>query len=436
MRPKPEGYNRRLESARIARNWHSQERAAAAATEHGRRLFGDPGFEITTASWRRWESPKPGRPYPKALECLCDLFQASSEDLGFATPKDIDPAGQWAHSRSIIGDVKRRDLLAAGGTAALGALPWLSPAVPSTGMTTARVGEDELDHFQKTLADLDALDQRIGGAQLWRLAKHTLETIHGLLQRAEFTPAVGAELRSLAGSLTTSLGWYCYDADERNAASIYFSQALNTALLTGDSPLAVRTLSNMSRQAVDLGNPRDAVQYAQTAAQQAATWAPPRVHSLLAIREAQGRALLGDRSGTDEAVLRAWRHFERGAGESDPDWTNFLNEAELTCLEGMARSDLGQHPRAVELLERSTRLQDAAHGRNLGMCLVRLAGAALGGHDLDRALDAVQNSLDMIGRGMNSPRTTNVLSSLTTNLTHYDDPRAGEMIEQISAVAA
>ncbi|WP_406112975.1 hypothetical protein [Kitasatospora purpeofusca] len=436
-RPKADGYNHLLVAARLRKGWTSQVRAAEAVTGIGRRLLNDPAWEITPRSWRRWESPNPGLPRADVLEVLCEAFETTYDRLGFTTPYDLSPGGAEPHSGVIIPPVNRRDILTAGTVSAIGGLPWLSSATgtqPASIFT--RVGVQEVEELRATLNDLDALDQRFGGALLWRSAQHTLQWIHALLDRAQFTDDIEAELHSIAGSLTTSLGWYCYDAEQQERANVFFAQALNTALLSNDAPLAVRTLSNMARQAVDLDKPRDAIRYAQLAANHAGTWAPPRVHSLIAVREAQGFARLGDTDNADHAILRAWQAFEQDTSDRDPEWAAFLNEAELTCLEGMCQSDLGQHRRAIALLERSSDMQESARDRNRGMCLVRLSGAALSAGDLDRSIAAAEMSIHMISGGMNSRRNKKVLRTVAINLRPYaTDPRARDMAEQIVAYA-
>jgi hypothetical protein len=173
----------------------------------------------------------------------------------------------------------------------------------------------------------------------------------------------------------------------------------------------------MARQSVDLDKPREAVRFIRTAEQYATKWeAPPRVSSLLSIRAAQGYARLGDEMNTSLSIKRAWRTFDQGLTDRDPEWTTFLNEAELVCLEGMCRSDLGQHKRAVRLLDRSATLQDVEHSRNRGMCLARLAGAAAQDRDFDRTADAARESLRLIEGGQSSSRTRKQLVAVRERL--------------------
>ncbi|MFD5570505.1 hypothetical protein [Streptomyces cadmiisoli] len=331
--------------------------------------------------------------------------------------------------------MKRRSALIGAG-AAVG-LPWLSPSRASAraGVSEIRVSEDDVHELKEAAADLDAIDQRWGGDRLWRTARSHLAWVQHLIDDGTYPEEIGQELHQISGQLTTSLGWFCYDANRQDEARIYFSEALNTALLEGDLPLATRTLSNMSRQSVDLNKPREAVRFAKLAARHAADWsAPPRVTALLAIRAAQGYARAGDELNASTAIKRAWRSFDRGTSDRDPEWVIFLNEAELVCLEGMCRSDLGQHRRAVKLLERSATLQDIEHSRNRGMCLARLAKAAVEDRDVDRSVSAARESLRLIDGGQASTRNRLQLVVVRDSLAPYGarPGRARDTIELLN----
>ncbi|WP_155057467.1 hypothetical protein [Streptomyces blattellae] len=412
--------NEKLFAARLSKGWFSQERAAEGVTDAGKDALRDSSFAVSVRTYRRWESDSPGWPQPDYATALRAAFGRGPDHLGFVPPTDLG-VDVPADYQEIIPPVKRRTFTAGVG-AAVG-LPWLAPSPASaqpSDRSEIRIGADDIDMLQATAADLDAIDQRFGGDRLWRAARSHLMWVHYLIDVGVYTGDVEQELRQIAGQLTTSLGWFCYDADQQDEARTYFSEALNTALLTQDEPLATRTLSNMARQSVDLRKPREAVRFARLAEQHAAAWAaPPRVAALLAIRAAQGYAKMRDEMNASAAIKRAWRAFDQGPSDRDPEWSLFLNEAELVCLEGMCRSDLGQHRRAVKLLDRSARLQDIEHSRNRGMCLARLAGAAIQEQDLDHTVAAARESLRLIDGGMTSTRNRRQLTVVRDGLKPY-----------------
>lgn len=409
--------NEALFAARISKGWFSQERAAEGVSDAGKQALRDSGFMVSVRTYRRWESTSPGWPQPDCATALREAFGRGPEQLGFLPPVDLG-VDAGADDGDIIAPVKRRSFHAAAAGAAVG-LPWLTPS-PSSAPSDVRVGPDDIAMLKDTAQDLDAIDQRFGGDRLWRSARSHLPWVYRLIDDATYTDDIEQELQQVAGQLTTSLGWFCYDADRQSEARMYFSEALNTAMLSGDEKLATRTLSNMARQSVDLGKPREAVRFARRAEQHASSWsAPPRVAAMLAIRAAQGYARMRDEMNTSAAIKRAWRAFDQGASDRDPEWVTFLNEAELVCLEGMCRSDLGQHGRAVRLLERSSKLQDIEHSRNRGMCLARLAGAAIQERDLDHTVTAARESLRLIDGGMTSTRNVRQLTLVRDGLKQY-----------------
>ncbi len=431
--------NPTLYAARLAKGWFSQEDAAAGISAAGQDVLGQPSYFINVRTYRRWESATPPWPRPDNATALRKAFGRGPEHLGFQPRgwRPADPSGPNRVEEVIIPAVNRREALAAG-AAALG-LPWLSsaPSAP-TGRHELRIGHDEVANLRAAALDLDAIDQQFGGDRLWRSARTQLAWVHNLINHGSYADDVGQALQGLAGDLTTSLGWFCYDADQQAEARVYFSEALNTAMLAGNDVLATRTLSNMARQSVDLEKPREAIRFAKIAQSHATEWqAPPRVSALLAIREAQGFARMGNEVACSSAIKRAWHFFDRGTGDRDPDWVAFLNEAELTCLEGMCRLDLGQYKRSVRLLERSSKLQDVEHSRNRGMCLARLSLAAVQDRDLDRTVAAAQESLQLIRGGMTSTRNRQQLVLVRDSLTPFHkSPEVRHTVELLAASIA
>ncbi|MEV7542678.1 hypothetical protein [Streptomyces sp. NPDC089915] len=425
--------NERLFAARTAQGWFSQERAAEEISKAGAAALGRPGYTISVRTYRAWESKNPPWPRPDQATALRAAFGRGPEALGFpGFPEGVFDSGPGL--REMIPSVDRRTALGAG--AAVMGLPWLNSS-PARAASDLRIGRDEIDLLTATATDLDAIDQRFGGDRLWRTAKMHLSWVHHVIDHGSYAEDIGQELHTIAGQLTTSLGWFCYDAEQQTEARVYFSEALNTAMISGDDRLATRTLSNMARQSVDLGKPREAIRFARTAERHAARWdAPPRVNALLAIRIAQGYARLGDEMNASYSIKRAWQAFDQGTSDRDPEWTRFLNEAELVCLEGMCRSDLGQCKRAVRLLDRSAALQGIEHSRNRGMCLVRLADAAVQARELDRTVEAARESLRLIQGGQASMRNRRQLNLVRDKLYGNSSPSARETADLIAAQIA
>jgi hypothetical protein len=386
---------------------------------------------------RRWESADPPYPRPAHRTVLQEYFNRTPGQLGFASPVPSSPDRTAAVPAPPEGRHDPRAGALPGGAAVTaaatgadggpGPLPWTVPAL-SRGPRGSKVGIDEVEMLKAIARDHDAIDQRLGGEVLWRSACAHLGLVRHLCEQGSYSDAIGEELNLVAGRLTTSLGWYGYDAGRQAEARICLSEGLNAAMLRGDAALATRTLTILARQAIDLGAPREAVRFARSAHQRALAWrsrprakAPPRVMALVAIREAHGHAAGGDGPAFESAVARAWTAFARGTTDDDPSWVAFLNEAELTCLEGMARADARQHDRAVRLLERAGRIQSARFARNRGMSLVRLADATLACGRVDHAVAAAQETLNLVDLGLSSARVLRRLTSLARDLAPYAD---------------
>ncbi|MCH0566946.1 hypothetical protein [Streptomyces sp. MUM 2J] len=392
----------------------------------------------------KWESETRPRPYPHPdTRVVLELyFQRSVEELGLRPGAGEAPSGTSAVP--VVTPVPLIEQSAAAVPLFAGGdqdpPPWLAQTTTDVASSADwKIAEDEVELLREAADDMDAQDQQFGGNRLWRPTRAHLLWVHHMIDRGIYDEQLGKQLHALAGKFTTSLGWFSYDAGLHAQARQYFSEALNAAMLTGDDVLSSRTLSNMARQAVDLNKGREAIRFARLAQTHADMWsAPTRVTALLAIREAQGHARVGDAFNCESAIKRAWKEWERGTDDRDPDWTTFLNQAELVCLEGMCRLDLGQTARAQKLLAQSERLQDVAHSRNRGMCLGRLATAAIGAGDIDHSADATRKAIGLIRTaGMSSARAVQQLKIVHDGLApHHRARGVGDLLEEIRAVVA
>ncbi|MFD3618704.1 hypothetical protein ACFWWT_26385 [Streptomyces sp. NPDC058676] len=426
----------------------TQEEMVDHLTTLAKRLFAErrigklPTFTVRQLS--KWESKEPPPwPHPDARAVLAAYWKRPVEELGLRPRNAKSDGGPIVLTPVplITQEPAAGPLLVATSPAPLTdeAPPWLAETTTGTDRPGDwRIVPEEVSFLSAAADDNYAIDQQFGANRLWRPTRAHLLWTHHMIDRGIYDDALGQQLHALAGKLTTSLGWFCYDAGLQDKARQYFSEALNAANYTSDDKLASRTLSNMSRQAVDLNKGREAVRFAKLGQRHAELWdAPTRVIALLAIREAQGYARLGDTLNCEAAIKRAWKEWERGGDERDPDWALFLNLAELTCLEGMCRLDLGQTARAQALLARSEAMQDAAHSRNRGMCLGRLSVAAVENGDVDHGLAAATEALRLVESGMSSTRTAAQLKIVHNGMLPHQRARGvGDLLEQIRAHVA
>ncbi|MEV7232597.1 tetratricopeptide repeat protein [Streptomyces sp. NPDC051020] len=305
-------------------------------------------------------------------------------------------------------DVLRRVFMTSGtatmAAASLGfGLGTAAAAVPAQRPTRRRVGEAEVTAVEKAVRQIRLLDDRHGGDGLYRRAAQPLKAAYALLDEGTTTRrSTSDRLHAGAGELAISVGWLAHDSGRFEDARSHYAEALATARLAGDAALEAHAFCNASFLARDTGRPRESVRAAEAGLRVATPLGSPRLLALLALREAGGRAGLGDRSGCEQALGRAHQAFGRGTRDADPEWMTFFREAELEMLEAQCWSALGDWRRAARHARRATQLQDPHFTRNLALYRAELttdlahggavAEAAATGHQVLDLLDQVQSS--------------------------------------------
>ncbi|WP_326765730.1 tetratricopeptide repeat protein [Streptomyces sp. NBC_01591] len=339
-------------------------------------------------------------------------------DLGFSPRESVRGRGARAtaetpppptlHSDTDEeSDVLRRVFMTGGTTAmatatlglGLGGTSAAAAALPDP----HRVGETEVSAVEKAVRQIRLLDDRHGGDGLYRRASQPLRAAYALLDSGTATKRSTADrLHAGAGELAISVGWLAHDSGRLEDARSHYAEALATARVAGDAGLEAHAFCNASFLARDTGRPRESVRAAEAGQRAAQPLGSPRLLALLALREAGGRAGLGDRTGCDRAIGRAHTAFGRGPSDADPEWMTFFREAELEMLEAQCWSALGDWSRAARHARRATRLQDPHFTRNMALYRAELtwdlaragraAEAATTGHQVLDLLDRVQST--------------------------------------------
>ncbi|MEV0971021.1 helix-turn-helix domain-containing protein [Microtetraspora glauca] len=273
-------------------------------------------------------------------------------------------------------DLTRRELAGLVASGVMAGLAWSIPA---------RVGAEQIGLLRESIDRLYGQDQQVGGSALIRTALFQLSRVRALLDDAEFSESIGRQLLSVAGELCVCAGWLAYDSDDQRLARQLYGEAHLYAAHADDPVLLVHVASNSALQAVRLareepGRAREALRFVAAAEASARRWATPRVHALLALREAYAHSMLKDELAYRSAITRAWRELERGTHEDDPPWVGFVDAAELTGNEGMAAVNLGQAGRAVQRFAEVVAEPWLGH-RNRTYYRARLAMAHLSGGD-------------------------------------------------------
>ncbi|MGM0359009.1 tetratricopeptide repeat protein [Streptomyces griseoaurantiacus] len=348
-------------------------------------------------------------------------------DLGFAPRSSVRgrsprPAGENPPHRQHLGtdheesDVRRRAFMT-GGTATVAAVS-LTPLTPLTalaaqttlgpdaaaaaGRPSRRAGTAEADLLEEAVRRIRLLDDRHGADGLYRYAAAPLQTAYALLDSGAAHPSAAGRLYAAAGELALSVGWLAHDSGRLDDARSHYAEALATARTAGDPALEAHAFCNTSFLARDAGRPHEALRAAQAGLRAAGPLGSPRLLSLLALREAGGRAGLGDRAACERVLARARSLFAHGPAAADPEWMSFYGEAELEGLEAQCWSVLGDWARAARHARRAARLQDPHFARNTVLYTAELADdlardgrpeeAAAAGHRVLDLLDEVRSA--------------------------------------------
>ncbi|WP_217228139.1 tetratricopeptide repeat protein [Streptomyces anulatus] len=322
-------------------------------------------------------------------------------------------------------DVLRRVFMTSGTTTVAAASLGLGGAPASAARvslpTQRRVGEAEVNAVEKAVRQIRLLDDRHGADGLYRRAAQPLRAAYELLDAGTTARrATSDRLHTGAGELAISVGWLAHDSGRFDDARSHYAEALAMARLAGDAGLEAHAFCNTSFLARDAGRPREAVRAAEAGQRAARTLGSPRLLALLALREAGGRAGLGDRTGCDRAIGRARAAFDRGTAAGDPEWMSFFREAEVELLEAQCWSALGDWSRAARHGRRATALQDAHFTRNLALYRAQLTGDLARAGRADEAAATGHQVLDLLTR-VRSSRIRGMLAGAARVL----EPRAG-----------
>jgi tetratricopeptide (TPR) repeat protein len=303
-------------------------------------------------------------------------------------------------------EVLRRAFIMSGPTTVVAAS--LGPGAPAALAAAAvpaprRVGESEVNAVEEAVRRIRLLDDRHGADGLYRSAAQPLRAAYALLDSGTTTRRATADrLYAGAGELSISVGWLAHDSGRFDSARSHYAEALATARIAGDPALEAHAFCNTSFLARDAGQYREAVHAAQAGRRAAGRLSSHRLLSLLALREASGRARLGDRTGCEQALSQAHGYFENGPSDDDPEWMSFFGEPEREAHEALCYAALGDWSRAARHAYRATALQQPHFARNLALYRTELATdlahagspdeAAAAGHQVLDLLDDVQSS--------------------------------------------
>ncbi len=312
-------------------------------------------------------------------------------------------------------DMRRRALLTGtAGAAVAGVLPERLGA-------RARLGVADVDELQRRVTRLYAMDFKHGGEGLWRNAVGYAEEANRWLDQATYTPGVGRRLLSVAARMHMCAGWLAADAGRQDVARSCYIEALGQAKQADDVEVETHALANLALQANVLGNPRQALRWAEASERAAAR---PGGHSRLRVipqlRLARAYALSGRRADFERAMVRARTQLGRADDRPVERWCSFLTEAEVDGIEGTSTLEMGQHARAVRLLGRAVDGHGDEYARSRALYRTRLACAKLrADRDVEAAARLADSALDDLADTVDSWRVARELDLAVLGLAPY-----------------
>lgn len=416
---------RRLRVERARRGWNRNDtgkRLELAGRALG--LTGLPDWEVLAGYTHRWEGGRdlPGWRYQALLAAVYGL--SVRELFGPAAAADIPPAVNAATGGTVEvpyfvdaeeDPVQRRKLLAwlaalAAGTSRLPeAVRQLTSVLGDRPDLLPVISAADVANLDASNAMFTQWEHTVGGAVSRQAAMaHVSWALAQLDARVPATPPVRDAWRVSTARLAQTAGWMCHDAgrEAQSRALLVLGYQIASTVEhepTGE-PARAFLVSQIARQAVDVGRPRtalDLIRHAQIIAETVSPSARYRVHSV----KARAYAMLGD----DQAVRRELGLAEGEFVQISPDalvrepWNwNWQGEGQFHYNVGTAYRLLAQaDPDGAGLL--ADRIADefeagaAAWGdhkeRDRASARLRAATARFSGRDYPRAVDTARAAL-------------------------------------------
>lgn len=223
-----------------------------------------------------------------------------------------------------------------------------------------RVDPAHIRYLRATVDRIRVRDQSMGGGAVLTQALRQFSRARRMLDESDYTETVGRQLLIATGDLGIICGWVAYDHGDQQLARRLYSEAQLLANGSGDPELQAHVLLNMAMQSTHLaslathsasarGFARECLRLAKQAGDIARHEASPRLHALVALRQAASYAQLGDGPAFRAAITLARRELDRGPHPADPGWAAFVTPGEIAAHQARGYLALGDVERAVRL---------------------------------------------------------------------------------------
>jgi hypothetical protein len=373
-----------------------------------------PGLDQTALS-RHENGHKRPTPYYQVL--YCEVYGASPVELGFRLAL---PGETRNHE-----DVDRREFLAgAAGLVATAALP----SVPGR-----RVDNADVVHLRQSVLSLYDLSEQHGEDAAYRLTTRLYGRLRGLVERASYDRPTGQALRELAAEVARRIGSINSHAGQHDDARHWQLEAMHWARLADAEWITVGTLADMARLASEQRRPREVIDLATAAQRTAGPAATPRLRSMLLVREALGRAGVGDAPSARASLRRARGLAEQPRHDDDPRWMNYYGPADFACFEHRVALMLGDDAAAEDGARTALAMSDpVAYPRDHALDLVNLADVLAQRRKVDESA-AVASQAATAAANVDSSRVKRDLHGVARRLAPFKgEPGVGQFLAQVA----
>jgi len=293
-----------------------------------------------------------------------------------------------------------------GGALTEPALDWLiaRPAGDVGHNLGRRIQHDHVDAVEQITTQLRRMDDQFGGGTVLDLVQAQIRFVLDLLRHHRYGSSVGTRLHGATAELLRLAGWLSFDAGHQAQAQRYWLAALRGAHAADDRSLGANILGFMSCQAKDLEQFGEATKLAE-AARQGYAGASPRVAAILNLRAAEAYAQTGEVAECRNAIDAAYEAVRATPPETgEPDWSYWLNEAQVHAQAGYCYLRLEDWPRSQSHLRTALRLQDDIYSREAALRQALLAVTYARQGDPEQACEVGTRAVDLLAEDVNSDR--------------------------------
>ncbi|MBW4717220.1 hypothetical protein [Saccharothrix obliqua] len=326
-------------------------------------------------------TPIPGLRFEPTLAGA--LREAGALWRGDASRLDL-PAGERL-STSVLVQPSRDWLIAEPDPSVAGAGP------PGTGAADVAV-------VRATITSFAGLDHRFGSGRLRPVVVHYLDSVvHSLLTGCS-AESTGRQLFGAAARLTELAGYMAVDTGQPGLAQRYYIQALRLSQATGDRGMGAYVLAaGMSRVALRLGSPHEAVQLARVAQEGVRGPGAPTARVACHVAEARAHALLGDARACEKAAGQAAESLARGDSGEVPEWGAGVDRAHLAEELARCSRDLDRPEDAARWAWEALRGCPPDRARRRALRLLLLASARLRLGEVEESRDTAAQAVELLG---------------------------------------